>query len=356
MIRTMKSVRSGIGLHVDAHEFHAVQLVRTGNETRVGAWAVFPRLKSAQDDGNAVHSLPGEEELRWAASILNRRGFSGSDISYAAPERICTQHVFELPPADSGAPLEILARAEVARERRCDPNDFAIGFWTLPPRGRTTETMAVACSNQVISEIIETTHDANLEVIGIDLAELAILRAVQEHLPETTKDGNTPINAVLHIGWDHSLAIVTLGARLIYVRRIPHGAEPAWVQATTRYGLSENSARAVLGDYTLEKCSDQLAKIRNACWKSTSKHLASELDVAFAYVSHSFRMAPLGRIVLCGYGAQDETIRAQVDQVIGIPVVNGCPEMLLNSIPSESAPMLGSRLAYAYGLTARFDA
>jgi Tfp pilus assembly PilM family ATPase len=67
-------------------------------------------------------------------------------------------------------------------------------------------------------------------------------------------------------------------------------------------------------------------------------------------------MAPLGRIVLCGYGAQDETIRAQVDQVIGIPVVNGCPKLMLDSIPSDQAQTLGSRLAYAYGLAARFDA
>ncbi len=356
MIHTIKSVRSGIGLHIDEHEFQAVQLVRTGDEIRIGSWAVFPRLNTDPVEDESAQFLPTKDELAWAGSILHRRGFHGHDFSFSAPSRDCTQHVFELPPADSGAPLEMLARTEVARERRCDPNDFAIGFWGLPQRGRTSETIAVACSKKVINGMINDAHAAEIEVVGIDLAELAILRAVQEHLPETTKDGSTPINAVLHVGWDRSLAIVTLGERLVYVRRIAHGAETAWNQAMTRYGLSENSARAVFGDYELAESNEQLEKIRVACWKSVSKAIASELDVAFAYVSHSFRMAPLGRVVLCGYGSEDATVRGQVDQVIGIPIVSGAPKLLIDSITGKDAPVLASRLAYAYGLAARFDA
>jgi Tfp pilus assembly PilM family ATPase len=355
MMKTIKSVRSSIGLHVDGHEFQAVQLVNTGGEIRVGAWAVFPRLRPPQTEDDAARTLPDQDELNWASSIINRRGFHGQDFSLAAPSRLCTQHVFELPPADSGAPLEMLARTEVARERRCDPNDFAVGFWSLPQRGRTSETIAVACSNKVIAGMIQSAHSADMEIVGIDLKELAILRAVGEYLPETSKDGGTPINAVLHIGWDHALAIVTLGARLVYVRRIAHGAQGAWEQAIDRYGLSENSARAVFGDYGLEKSQEQLEKIRVTCWQAISKDLASELDVAIAYVSHSFRMAPLGRIVISGYGAEDAVLRAQLDKVIGIPTVSGSPSLLADSISGKHQAGIAARLAQAYGLAARFD-
>lgn len=355
MMKTMKSVRSAIGLHVDDHEFQAVQLVKTAGDVQVGAWAVFPRLRSPQIEDDQARTLPEKEELIWASSILSRRGFHGLDYSLSAPSRLCTQHVFELPPADSGAPLEMLARTEVARERRCDPSDFAIGFWGLPQRGRTAETIAVACSNQVITDMIQAAQSADLEVVGIDLKELAILRAVQEHLPETTRDGDTPINAVLHIGWDHALAIVTLGARLVYVRRIALGAQGAWEQAITRYGLSENSARAVFGDYGLEQSQEQLEKIRATCWQTVSKDLAADLDVAIAYVSHSFRMAPLGRIVISGYGAEDAVLRSQLDRVIGIPAVSGVPSQLAELIDCKHQGGIAARLSQAYGLAERFD-
>ena len=356
MITQLKSQQSSIGLHVDHHEFRALQLVRENGEERVSAWAIFPRLQPDQVDTDTPRGLPERDELRWACSILSRRGFQGRAITCAPPSRVCTQHVFELPPADSGAPLEVLARAEVARERRCDPKDFEIGFWGLPQRGRTSETMAVACSSQMIEGIIHSAETADLEVAGIDLAEIAILRGVQEHLSQVNADGDTPINSILHVGWEHSLAIVTLGARLVYVRRIPHGAGDAWGLATERYNLSVNSARAIIGDYTLKQFDEQLKRIQTSCWSSLSKQLASELDVAFAYVSHSFRMAPLGRVELSGYGATNATLVTQIDDVLGLPVRNGSPKVLIDAIPEQDSESLAARLAFAYGLASRFDA
>jgi len=356
VITKIKAQRSSIGLHADPHEFRAVQLIREGDTVRVGAWAIFPRLGKETENLEVPQGLPAEEELRWASSILSRRGFHGHDLSCAPPSRVCTQHVFELPPPDSGAPLELLARAEVARERRCEPQDFQIGFWGLPQRGRTSETMAVACSKGIVDGMISAAHAADLEVTGIDLPELAILRGVHEQVDAVNADGETPIHSILHVGWEHSLAIVTLGERLVYVRRIPHGASEAWELATERYGLSVNSARAVIGDYGFTRIDEQLERIRLSCWSGLSKRIASELDVAFAYVSHSFRMAPLGRVVMSGYGATNATMHTRIDEVLGLPILSGAPRVLAESIPEGQSESLTPRLAYAYGLAARFDA
>jgi Tfp pilus assembly PilM family ATPase len=355
MIPKLSMQRSSIGLYADPHEFSAVQLVRDGEDVQVCAWAIFSRLESHEAATDSPIGLGDERELAWAMSILNRRGFHGNVLTCTPPVQTCTQHVFELPPADSGAPLEQLARVEVARERRCESNDFEIGFWELPKRGRSTETIAVACSKELVSGMINSAHDAELEVAGIDLPELAIVRGVKEHLQGVDESGARPIHAVLHVGWDHSIAIVTLSDRLVYVRRVPHGASSAWKNAVERYGMSEKGARAVIGDFELDEGAEQIEKIRVGCWTTLGKQLASELDVAFAYVSHSYRMAPLGKIVLVGYGANNSTLHGQIDELLGMPIVDGTPGDVAQAMPPEKVTQLGARLGYAYGLAARFD-
>ncbi len=356
MISKVKVQRSAIGLDIDGHEFKAVQLERDGQESRVAAWAVFPRLNQEDVTQDASNPLPDQKELAWAASILNRRGFSGREVSLAVPSRFCTQHQFELPPKESGAPIDVLAKAEVARERKCDPHEIELGHWALPQRGRTTETMAIACTQNTIRSMADGAHDAGLEVVGIDLSELTVLRAAQRKLPDSSVDGNRPIHAVLHFGWGHSTVVVTLGNQLSYVRRIHQGAQSVWEQARAKFGLSENGARAVLGDIDIHDGDEQLSKIRAACWKKASAQIASELDVAFAYVSHAFRMAPMGHIALCGYGSQSQTLRTQLDQIMGVPLVDTAVPELLNAVSGQGSASVASRLVYAYGLAARYDA
>lgn len=347
---------SSIGLDVDDHEFRAVQLVREQGSLRAVAWAVFPRLHQDRDAEDGSFGVPGEEELAWASMILSRRGFKGSTVSIAPRTRDCTQHVFELPPPESGAPLEQLARAEIARARKCGVGDFEMGYWALPQRGRTSETMAVVCPARVIESMIDSYESVGLETVGIDLAEVAIIRGVSEQLSCNSSGGEPMIDTVLHLGWGSTLAIVTLGDRIVYVRRVGRGAGEVWDHALGRFGLSNKGARAVIGDFETPEHDTQLEKIRLGCWNALSKEIASELDVAVAYVSHSFRMVPLGRIVMSGFGAQNSQLRSQLDLTLGIPAVSAAPSALVEAIPASTPGDLPSRLAFAYGLAARFDA
>lgn len=354
LARTTK--RSSIGLDVDDHEFRAVQLVREQGSVRATAWAVFPRLHQDRDAQEGSFGVPSEDELAWASTILSRRGFKGSTVSLAPRTRDCTQHVFELPPPESGAPLEQIARSEIARARKCGPMDFEMGYWSLPQRGRTNETMAVVCPSRVIETMIDSYESVGLETVGIDLAEVAVIRGVSEQLSCNSSGGEPMIDTVLHLGWASTLAIVTLGDRIVYVRRVGRGASEVWNHAINRFGLSPKGARAVLGDFDTPDQDAQLEKIRLGCWNALSKEVASELDVAVAYVSHSFRMVPLGRIVMSGFGTQNTQMRAQLDQTLGIPAVSAAPSALVEAIPASTPGDLPSRLAFAYGLAARFDA
>lgn len=341
---------SAIGLDIDAHEFRAVQLVQSGDVISTLAWAVFPR----QDESNTADGLPAAEELKWAASILGRRGFVGRTISIAPSTGSCSSHVIELPPVDSGAPVDQLARMEIARERKCGPDEFELGHWTLPAKGRTQETLAVACPRTVIDSTIEQFEEAGLVPVGIDLLELAICRGGAAGSQEQVVDNE--INASLHIGWTSTLAVLTLGDTVIYVRRIERGASSVWDMITGRYRLVGKSANTVMDDTAGTGASEAMNKIRRAVWYGFASELASELDVAVAYVSHSYRMAPLGKVRLSGYGACNPVIIEHIDQVIGIPTVSNAPLAVLESMEAQQQDLpRACRLTAAYGLAERFD-
>jgi len=341
---------SAIGLEIDAHEFHAVQLIRSPKGISTLAWAKFPRRDEHGDTPR--ESFPESDELRWAASILGRRGFVGNTVSIVLSSASCSSHVIELPPAESGAPIEQLARMEIARAQRCSPDDFEFGYWGLPSKGRSEESIAVAIPRTTIDQAIEVYEQGGLIPGGIDLIELAIHRA-----SETGKIAvETEINALLHISWSSSLAVLTLGDQVVYVRRIERGVSSVWDLARGRYKLSSRGADAVLDSNPSDSDSESFAKIHRSAWTGLATELANELDVATAYVSHSFRMAPFGKIRTSGYGGGNKIIEEQLDKVLGIPIECTPPSALMDGIGmGGESRVLAGRLLAAYGLAARFD-
>ncbi|MDF1808469.1 MAG: pilus assembly protein PilM [Phycisphaerales bacterium] len=345
---------SSIGLDIDAHEIRAVQLMKTGNSDTVVAWAIFPRMNQSSDA--VLSSKADVDELRWVSSILARRGFVGQNVTVSPPTSVCSSHVVELPPVESGAPIEQLARIEVARERKCSPDQIELGFWELPPKGKIQESLAVACPKSEIESTLDLYQDAGLVVAGMDLMELAISRGGEARVQTGEPRVEQEINTSLRIGWTSSLAILTLGDKVIYVRRIEHGAENVWDVATKRFQLSQQGAELILNGGIDEEDSESKSMVNHAAWSGLAKTITDELDIAIAYISHTFRMAPFGTIELSGYGATNPCIKQALDQVLGIPVLTAGPAALLGKIqPSDHAWGISSRLSTAYGLAARFD-
>ncbi len=345
-----KSKLSSIGLDVDAHEFRAVQLMESGDELRLIASAIFPRRESHET--RDPDALPSVDELEWATAILGRRGFVGTNTSITLPTAQCSSHIFELPPASSGAPVEQLAKIEVARSRKCAPTEIELGHWELPAKGRTQETLAVAFPKALIDHAMERYDESGLTLAGIDLLELAVSRGA--HTGSVIADNE--INATLHVGWTCSLAVLTLGKTVIYVRRIEHGVDSVWQAARDRYKLSEQSADAVVEGRYRQDCSKGSARLMRATWTKLAASLAAELDVAVAYVSHSFRMAPFGKIHLSGYGSTNPMIDEHIDKLLGIPIECAAPPSLMGALgQGPQAWAMASRLSAAYGLAARVD-
>ncbi|MGV6814679.1 MAG: pilus assembly protein PilM [Phycisphaerales bacterium] len=354
MISLSQSTRlSSIGIEFDQHEFHAVQLIRSKGSVRLLASAVFPRQHK-----DPVYALvPCVEELEWAKGVLERRGFVGNTVSITPPTGVCSSHNFELPPAESGAPLDQIARMEIARDRRCSPTDFELGYWTTPPRGRTTETLAVACPRKEIDQMIDGYQQVHLAPVGMDLKELAMARAHEEaiNMPAATNS----IHSLLHIGWTSSLAVICVGPTVVYIRRIEHGAEKAWALLTKRYQLNAKAAESVFSNDSATQALHEnhgIASIRLAAWSKMASVISNELDTAIAYVSHAYRMAPIGNVLLSGYGASESAIHHEIEDKIGTKVLVSLPDVLQNAIgahiPDER---VGAKLIVAYGLAGRFD-
>lgn len=346
----LRSKVSAIGFDVDAHEFRAVQLIDHGQGHDVLSWAIFPRRDQSAEHPSAQ---PDVSELAWAHDILARRGFVNDTVSLMVSPTQCSAHVLELPPVESGAPIDQLARAEVARAKKCGPNDFELGYWSMPPKGRSgPETLAVACPGNVVQELIERYEQGRFDPVGIDIPELVIPRTGSFDQAV----GNAEINASIHIGWASSLAVLMLGETVIYARKIDHGAEGVWEIATNRFQLSRNGAQAILDGRILENGQDGFARMHRSAWSFLATNIASELDVAVGYVSHSHRMAPLGKIVISGYGYNNAVIEEIVEKTIGMPYEYAAPDALIESMGSSGDVFAqAARLSVAYGLAARFD-
>ena len=191
----------------------------------------------------------------------------------------------------------------------------------------------------------------------MEFKELAMIRAHQQTLE--CNQGEEKIHSLLHIGWSSSIAVICLGSQIVYIRRVDSGAEHAWNHLTTRCRLSNRGAESIFSKSELPaELQDHhgIESMRQAAWAKPASVLSKELDTAIAYVSHSYRMAPIGNVLLSGYGTGEQTIHDEVYSKIGTEVVNDLPLALQEAIKNEGVDeLIGSRLLIAYGLAERFD-
>src|SRR3954469_22371612 len=130
-----------IGLDLSGRWFKAAQASVRGG-VRVMAKAKLTRgveqgVKGAGAATPANAGLKGTD-AQVLAGALERGGFSGRRVTVIAPRHLLYTEVLELPPRASGAPIEQLARVELARSNRCEEGSFTLGMWDVPlgPAGR----------------------------------------------------------------------------------------------------------------------------------------------------------------------------------------------------------------------------
>jgi Tfp pilus assembly PilM family ATPase len=324
----------------DANEFRAAQFSRTRNGEKLFASAIFPRLNP-----NNTALVPDEDELRWVRSMLARRGFVGKAVSILPDPVSCSSHILELPPIDDTAAKLQVARGEIAREKKCSPTDIQIGYWDLPSKGRTSESMVVSCDLPSLEGTLDYHEDAGLAPVAVDFLESALVRAIGNSVD---CDG---IVGILHVGWDESLAVIANNRGIVYVRKIDRGLSEVHSKLTGQFNISTEAANNLTERVQLGQLGESERLIQGV-WNSLVDGLVEDLDVAIRYVSHAYRGADLSSILVSGYGATHPEMLAEIDAVLGMDVRPLVNPILKNSELSDAEC---SRLAVPAGLAMRFD-
>lgn len=315
-----------IGLDVGDRWVKAVQLARGGpaRPWRAHAVARFRRREDSLNDAEAAR----------IEAVLHRRGFTGARLILAAPPRSLLGAAITLPPASSGAPLDQIARAEMARIARKDPAAVQVGWWTVPPpaaarAGEATHALAAACPRHDVERLIAHFDAAGLEVEILDSPAWALARAAGEVL---RAGGERPeLCAVLDLG--HALAslVVLRDGVPIYERSLEDlGVSSLEAELRGPLALTEEAAAHVIerigapaagaavaagGGDTPRGEPDEAA----AAVGEYLARVAREVAASTAYLAHRYPAWPVERLILAGGGALIPGAAQELGELVGIP-------------------------------------
>src|SRR5205823_4093664 len=108
-----------IGIDAGGRSIAAVQLDWSGGAgPAITAASIIARQPATPESPLSTTETAALEE------VLYRQGFTGRDVVVGIPDHALLTEVLELPPRSSGAPLEQLARMEIARTHKRDPASF----------------------------------------------------------------------------------------------------------------------------------------------------------------------------------------------------------------------------------------
>lgn len=194
-----------IGLDVGAARVKAFQQL---DNDASPATADFPRLRPGT-------ALDADEAAR-ISDILRRRGFAGVRVALAAPAGMTTTAPLDLPPAASGAPLGVLARAELARLTNADGAEMELAFWPVPRSPMAASdgpVLAVGLPTAAAEAMLAPLDAAGLEPCVVDAPCLAHARA-------TFATASTGIAAIADIGHEAVVITVFCDGTPFYTRRL----------------------------------------------------------------------------------------------------------------------------------------
>lgn len=250
---------SHIGLHADTRCFYAVQGVRDADAP--GSFRVLAATKILRD-APALSNSQADRLFR----TLARQGFAGHEAVTAVPQAALLSGVLDLPPRHSGAPLDQIARNELARANRCEPDQIESAWWEIPPgfaAGRETEgtqVIAVGCRHADAQHIHDCFEAARVETLAIDTVGAALVRAVRPALPSTSPE--PPLSALVEVSHDCTLALILRGHDIVYERYMPDAGLTAVTSSLVqRLSLDAESAELILARVGLGQIPPELAEL-----------------------------------------------------------------------------------------------
>jgi Tfp pilus assembly PilM family ATPase len=337
---TPRSGRSPIGLDVGPRSIAALQVHRARGADRMEAAAIIGR----PNDAGAV---PTAEELIRLQDILYRQGFSGRRVVLAVPDARLVSGTIELPPATSGAPLEQLARTELARMHRKDPDGLETASWRIPApmrAGNYSHMMAVAAPREDVERTLDAAEAAGLVPLAIDARAWAMARACRPLLQDTSN-----VSAILDLSEAEAVLSVVHSGTVVYERLMSDsGISKLRLLLRTKLELEADIADHILESVGLASGAELPEESRDRAKQAAELireyfgGLFQEFRTALAYAVHRYP-SEVDRVLLHGVGAAIPglagVIADELDEEITIVTPDGltlCPEWLRDACRSPA--------------------
>lgn len=297
------SRHSHIGLDVGAAAIKAVQVVHDRSGPRISAAAWIPRTQPG-GAGTAIGATLSASEAARLASSLRRKGFAGSSIVISPSRDQLLTGVLELPSLHSGAPLDEIARQELARACKCDPRRLELGWWDLPSGPRASEgvtALAVGLKHEDAGTLMDALESAGLNVCAIDAAPVALARACAPMVADPPE-----LTVVLDTGFCGAQIIIMRGRTPVYERIMREaGLRTLHAELSAKLGLDDALAAHVLGSSGSVQVQNSPVMGSDDLRTLIAAHadtIAAEIKASMSYATRRFE-SPVSRVLVAGGAA-----------------------------------------------------
>lgn len=280
---------SVVGIDLEGATMRAVQVGHTAHGAQVHA-----AVEVARPD---PHAPIGGEDVSLLMEVLERQDFQRHGLVVGMPASSLFSEVLELPPRDSGAPIETLAKMEVARIRHREPESFELASWDLPSAaraGEATHVLAIGCEHQHANALLDLLEAHGAGVRALDVRSCALARS----LGSVTTSG---VTGVVELSWDVTRLVVMLGDVVLYERCVEDaGLRVVREEIIRIMGVDDEVADFLIaGGGGEEGLTDDVGSILESVWDGA----VDEINASLNYAEHRYVNADLRRLVLIGAGA-----------------------------------------------------
>lgn len=335
-----------IGIDISSRTITAAQVISQGR-------GAAPLLSCAMTLERVTQgAIPGAEDVARLADRLSIAGFAGSDVVVGVPDELALTAVLELPPMSSGAPIDALARSEIARVHRREPELLACSRWTIPSPERAkpgTHTMAVAMEFASGEKLVDAFAAAQLRVIRIDSRVCALGRCASAASLMHDVELHDGLVGVIHLGYSraslvmlhmaglasgagnpHDVADAAAGPRVVYERAIEAGGLTRVLSAMqSRLGIDVEVASALLRGMDGENTSAGISELLRASRSMVSEYFDSflgEVQRSLHYAAQRYPSMPVRHVWVCGPGAEARGLPERLEALVQARVLALTPK------------------------------
>ena len=333
-----------IGVDIGGRCIKAVQL-RGGP----GRWCVTAAGSIVRDNpGGPVESA----DIVQLRELMSKGAFKGRRVVLAVPFTQLLSGIMELPPRSSGAPLEELARSELSRMHRCEPDSFEIACWDLPAPARAggaTYVMAAGFRHEHAEELVDVVEAEGLDVYALDIHASAVSRVCSPLL-----EGVTGIAAILDLGWDQADLVLLYQGVVVYERKLVKCGISSLVDSLSRelklhHKKAEELVRKVGLSAECPGVTPASVRAVNLGVNSYCEDLVEEMRIPLSYLANQYPDAPPETLLLIGGGGRIPGLEGQLDSVLDFYVRTVLPGDIVKCSP-DIERQFGPSLTMAAGL------